>query len=104
MNSYYDTGLLLKLYTAEPEAPAMQAFVHHQAQAIREAWWLPSTGMGAAIAPVIRKRAGGHGFRSKNGLLPVMLRGRPSACFTFPPNHPKARAARPIEYIMRLST
>lgn len=35
MNDYYDTGLLLKLYTAEPESPAVQAFVHHRAQAIQ---------------------------------------------------------------------
>ena len=35
MNGYYDTGLLLKLYTAEPESPAVQAFVHHRAQAIQ---------------------------------------------------------------------
>ena len=35
MNGYYDTGLLLKLYTAEPESPAVQAFVHQRAQALQ---------------------------------------------------------------------
>jgi predicted nucleic acid-binding protein len=35
MNGYYDTGLLLKLYTAEPDSPAVQAFVHHRAQALQ---------------------------------------------------------------------
>ena len=34
MSVYYDTGLLLKLYTAEAESPVVQAFVHHRAQAI----------------------------------------------------------------------
>ena len=35
MNGYYDTGLLLKLYTAEPESPAVQAFVHSRAQSLQ---------------------------------------------------------------------
>jgi len=35
MNGYYDTGLLLKLYTAEAESPAVQAFVHHREQALQ---------------------------------------------------------------------
>ena len=35
MKGYYDTGLLLKLYTVEPESPAVQAFVHHRAQALQ---------------------------------------------------------------------
>lgn len=35
MNTYFDTGVLLKLYTAEPESPSVQAFVHRRAQAIR---------------------------------------------------------------------
>lgn len=35
MNPYFDTGVLLKLYTAEPESPRVQAFVRRRAQAIR---------------------------------------------------------------------
>jgi predicted nucleic acid-binding protein len=35
MNGCYDTGVLLKLYTAELESPAVQAFVHYRAQAIQ---------------------------------------------------------------------
>ena len=35
MKCYYDTGLLLKLYTAELESPAVQTFVHNRAQALQ---------------------------------------------------------------------
>lgn len=35
MKTYYDTGLLLKLYTAEVESPVVQAFVHYRAQALQ---------------------------------------------------------------------
>lgn len=34
MNSYYDTGIFLKLYTAEPESFAIQEFVHAQGERI----------------------------------------------------------------------
>lgn len=35
MKTYYDTGVLLKLYTAEPESPAVEAFVRSRADPIR---------------------------------------------------------------------
>lgn len=35
MKTYYDTGILLKLYTAEPGSPAVQAFIHERREAIR---------------------------------------------------------------------
>jgi len=35
MTTYYDTGILLKLYTAEPESAAVQDFVHHRRESIR---------------------------------------------------------------------
>ncbi|MEX2606386.1 MAG: type II toxin-antitoxin system VapC family toxin [Kiritimatiellia bacterium] len=31
MTGYYDTGILVKLYTVEPESAAVQAYVMHQA-------------------------------------------------------------------------
>lgn len=34
MKIYYDTGILLKLYTPEPESPAVRAFVTDAGQAI----------------------------------------------------------------------
>ena len=34
MNSYYDTGVFLKLYTAEPESNSVQEFVHAQGERI----------------------------------------------------------------------
>lgn len=35
MNCYFDTGLLLKLYTAEAESPSVQRFVLDRAEALR---------------------------------------------------------------------
>lgn len=35
MRSYYDTGILLKLYTAEPESSAVQAFVQGRGEPVR---------------------------------------------------------------------
>jgi len=34
LNAYYDTGILLKLYTAEPESDAVREFVTGRAEAI----------------------------------------------------------------------
>lgn len=34
MTSYYDTGIFLKLYTAEPESAAVQKFVYSQSEKI----------------------------------------------------------------------
>lgn len=35
MNCYFDTGLLLKLYTAEAESPSVQRFVLQRGEALR---------------------------------------------------------------------
>jgi len=48
MNGYYDTGLLLKLYTAEPESPAVQAFVHSRAQSLQITGLQPRTAVTTA--------------------------------------------------------
>jgi predicted nucleic acid-binding protein len=34
MSDYFDTGVLLKLYTVEPESALVQAFVHRRARAL----------------------------------------------------------------------
>jgi predicted nucleic acid-binding protein len=34
MSDYFDTGIVLKLYTSEPESAAVQVFVHGRAQAL----------------------------------------------------------------------
>lgn len=45
-----------------------------------------------------------HGFRSKKGLLPVMLKGIPMACLNPSPNSFRSRHDFPMENITRLST